>query len=198
MNGHWKSEAKGSWTAIARTPWLKAISLFSKGDCWNGGGMFLSDHSYWLNDGYGHESMLDRAEVKRDKNYPPSNQYGGECLNVYYNRLQRDEWVMKSVEKSEAIFEKNLPQNWVLRKICHAQIGSPIGKGCYWDEHEVLNHSGKQFIFPEWEWADWADDSIYFAKQGCLYKLNISKDIGKPELLHNFNEYKFKHKQAPY
>src|ERR1044072_1506626 len=39
MNGQWESEVKGAWTAIARTPWLKAISLFAKGDCWFGGGL---------------------------------------------------------------------------------------------------------------------------------------------------------------
>src|SRR5215472_15285961 len=39
MNGKWNSETKGSWTAISHAPWLKAIALFGKGDCWNGGGL---------------------------------------------------------------------------------------------------------------------------------------------------------------
>jgi hypothetical protein len=38
MNGRWDSSVKGSWSAISRAPYLKAISLFPKGDCWNGGG----------------------------------------------------------------------------------------------------------------------------------------------------------------
>ena len=33
MNGKWQSEVKGSWTAIARVPWLKAIELLPKGEC---------------------------------------------------------------------------------------------------------------------------------------------------------------------
>ena len=40
MNGHWGSRAKGAWTAISRAPYLTAIALFAKGDCWNGGGLF--------------------------------------------------------------------------------------------------------------------------------------------------------------
>src|SRR5919198_4444283 len=28
MNGRWNSEAKGSWTAISRAPYLKALALF--------------------------------------------------------------------------------------------------------------------------------------------------------------------------
>lgn len=34
MNGKWDSQTKGSWTAISRAPWLKALVLLSKGDNW--------------------------------------------------------------------------------------------------------------------------------------------------------------------
>ena len=54
MNGRGQSPARGSWTAISRAPWIKALSLFPKGDCWHGGGLFLSSREYWLNDGCGH------------------------------------------------------------------------------------------------------------------------------------------------
>ena len=33
MNGRWQSETKGSWTAISRVPYLKAVGLYAKGDC---------------------------------------------------------------------------------------------------------------------------------------------------------------------
>jgi hypothetical protein len=69
MNGKWKSETGGSWTAISRTPWLKAITLLGKGDCWNGGGLFTSNRTYWLNNGYGHRLILDSSEVCQDKTY---------------------------------------------------------------------------------------------------------------------------------
>lgn len=46
MNGKWESETKGAWTAISKTPYLKAISLFAKGDCWNGGGLFMTDKNF--------------------------------------------------------------------------------------------------------------------------------------------------------
>src|ERR1700742_4479685 len=32
MNGKWGSESKGSWTAISRAPYLKALGFFPKGD----------------------------------------------------------------------------------------------------------------------------------------------------------------------
>src|SRR5436309_11030155 len=42
MNGRWSSAARASWTAISKVPWLKAIVLLPKGDCWQGGGLFTS------------------------------------------------------------------------------------------------------------------------------------------------------------
>jgi hypothetical protein len=55
MNGKWKSETKGSWTAISRAPYFKAIGLWSKGDCWQGGGLFKGAKHYWVNDSYGRQ-----------------------------------------------------------------------------------------------------------------------------------------------
>jgi len=63
MNGKWESETKGSWTAISKVPWLKAIVLLGKGDCWSGGGLFTSENKYWLNDGYGHKVLKTNTAV---------------------------------------------------------------------------------------------------------------------------------------
>lgn len=205
MNGKWRSDAKGAWTAIARAPWLKAVSLFPKGDCWHGGGLFLSDKSYWLNDGYGHQTMHDNREVQRNKQYVPSNQYGGECLHVYYNRLQRDGWdigdcVQKEKWHTETAFVKKIAKQWTLRKICHSQVESPVGKGCYWDEHELVSKSGVVISKPDWEWAEWVDNNICYAEKGILYQLNTQNmnNLAEPKLLHDFNPYEFESKQAPY
>ena len=46
QNGKWSSEVKGSWTAISKAPYLKAVAIFPKGDCWNGGGLFTSAIRY--------------------------------------------------------------------------------------------------------------------------------------------------------
>ncbi len=205
MNGKWDSETKGSWTAVARAPWLKAIGLFPKGDCWNGGGLFLDDQPYWLNDGYGHEVMQNSSEVVINPNYSPPYQYGGECLHVYYNKLQRDGWTLiedlaKAKLRHDVIFEKVLPKQWKLLKVCHSEIDSPKGKGVYWDEHLLQKGESEIISFPDWEWADWVDDSIYYASKGALYRLNIksSNKFNDPKLIHDFNDYKFEELQAPY
>lgn len=205
MNGKWNSKAKGSWTAISKAPWLKAISLYAKGDCWHGGGLFLDEKSYWLNDGYGHEELFTSNEVEKSSVYKPEQKYGGECLGVYYHRLQRDGWNMmghfeKARFNSETIFEKKLPEKWLLRKVCHEQVNSPEGKGCYWDEHEIVNEREKIIFQPDWEWADWIDGAIVYADKGCLYRIAIesSDKLSEAKLLHDFNDYKFESRQAPY
>ena len=205
MNGKWDSEVKGSWTAIARVPWLKAIVLYPKGDCWNGGGLFTGKRSYWLNDGHGHEQAITSTEVDRVPDFKGLGYYGGECPSVYYNRLQRDGWTLVRREQrnkldASAVFEKRLPKNWTFQKICHEQIGAPIGKGCYWDEHALISDAGDQLEFPAWEWAEWLGDHIAFAKDGCLFRTTIESknEISAESLIHDFNYYTFEPLEAPY
>lgn len=96
MNGKWGSETRGSWTVISRVPWLKAIELYSKGDCYEGGGLFLNNNTYWLNDRYFHPKciMQKSSEVHRDETFAFENpfEFGAECRSVYYRKLQRDGW----------------------------------------------------------------------------------------------------------
>lgn len=208
MNGRWSSKAKGSWTAIARAPWLKAIALMPKGDCWHGGGLFVDRKTYWLNDGYGHENAVTTSEVSRSSGAPKNFQYfGGECLTVYYNRLMRDGWTSVGREQNgrhdaKMFFEKELPRRWTLRKICHEESSmlSPDGRGCYWDEHVLVSKSGDETAHPDWEWAERIGDSVCFASGGRLYRIAAwnSNEHGEARLIHDFNGYEFEKLEAPY
>jgi hypothetical protein len=205
MNGRWDSEAKGSWTAISRAPYLKAMALFPKGDCWHGGGMFTSRETYWLNDGCGHSVLRNMSEVNRDQKFQPSEQFGGECPGVYYPRLLRDGWTI--VEREDKVrtegyyvFEKPLAHGWILRKIAHAEVGAPKGKSCYWDEHELLNSgSGKRVKFPDWEWADIDGQRLVWAEHGKLFAGPLSKQGVSDEVqFFDFNDMAFERLKAPY
>ena len=205
MNGKWKSETKGSWSAISRAPYLKAVAIFPKGDCWHGGGLFTGKTSYWLNDGYGHTLLRDTGEVKRDITFQPPEQFGGECLGVYYPRLLRDGW--KLVERTNVakwkatdIFEKPLHQGWVLRKIAHAETGPPAGKGCYWDEHELLHSASETRVpCPEWEWAEVDGKRLVWAQNGKLFAGRMNRaGVVDDSPLFNFNEMTFESTEAPY
>lgn len=92
MNGRPESATQGAWTAISRVPYLKAINLYAKGDCWHGGGLFLAEREFWLNDGCGHQDLESSSFLQRKMDGAPPEDFGGECLTVYFNRLQRDGW----------------------------------------------------------------------------------------------------------
>ena len=194
MNGRWDSETKGAWTAISRVPYLKAVNLYAKGDCWNGGGLFLSDAQFWLNDGYGHTQLKASSKLKRNAAGNPPDYFGGECLTIYYNRLQRDGWTMHDKEYQGAtLFEKKLPGSWLLRKLAFAETGHPPGRGCYWDAHELRHEpTGTVLAFPEWEWADFVNSRLVWATEGQLRTARLGRGqlLGE-KLLHDFNDMKF-------
>lgn len=202
MNGRTRSETGGSWTAISHAPYLKAIVLLGKGDCWHGGGLFTGPRTYWLNDGYGHRVLSQSSEVRRDLEYRPAANYGGECPHVYYNRLQRDGWTLRTEVSTRGcdVFEKTLPNGWLLRKFAHAQVHPGPGKSCYWDAHE-LEHplSGERIEGPSWEWADLDSRRVVYTEGGCLYEIKlVSRGALTKTLLADFGPLRFEAIQAPY
>lgn len=207
MNGKWDSETGGSWTAISRAPWLRAVSLYAKGDCWEGGGLFLSNKKFWLNDRYltPGRVLLESRNPVRDEDYMPKERFGSEDTGVYYPRLLRDGWNLVDRHEngkwnSVCIFEKIVNDHWVLRKIAHEQVGSPPGKGCYWDEHELHSKDSRMLPLSSWEWADIDNGDLVWATSGCLYRAsaNRSDPLENTHLLRDFNSDRFQAIEAPY
>lgn len=205
MNGKWNSETKGAWTAISVAPYLKAVALYAKGDCWHGGGLWTGPRSYWLNDGYGHTQLKTSSSFQRDTRYSPEGACGGECLGVYFPRLLRDGWSMHELSAVEywkglTVFKKPLHSGWILRKLTHAGIHHPPGKGCYWDEHELSHlESGRTIEFPNWEWADIDGSRLVWAADGRLWAGHVDRSgLIETTELYDFREMKFTSIRAPY
>lgn len=206
MNGKWSSKVKGSWTAISKTPYLKAIGLWANGSGWNGGGLFLSDRTYWLNSFmYGHEEQLKVGSLRESKAFPFHESYGGECPGVYYIRLQRDGWKLtrhESESRSDGytVFEKTLPKGWLLEKTAHATINHPVGKGCYYDTHRLINQERDlQLDCSEWEWADLDHNRLVWVENGVLSASRLgAKGISYVRQLYDFNSLEFEAIAAPY
>jgi hypothetical protein len=204
MNGRWSSETRGTWTAISRTPYLKAITLFPKGDAWQGGGLFTSRTAFWLNGC--HEAPLQSApEWSRDEKYQPQAGFGAECLSAYYPRLLRDGWTLVERVSNGAhdrmdIFDKALPAGWVLRKFAYAALQHKQGTGHYWDEHELFHpKSGKVMPYPAWEWADRDGERLVWSTGGRLFGGTVGGGgIEKETELADFNGWQFEKIVAPY
>jgi len=210
MNGRWQGPAKGSWTAISRAPYLKAITLLPKGDCWNGGGLFVARDRYWLNDGYGHDIAQESREVLRDPVYQPQGGSGNECLSVYYPRLLRDGWqFVESRDRTPVgarwpvnidIFEKAFVDGWSLRKLACSGLEHRAGTGCYWDEHELV-HPGREVAvgLSKWKWAEVDGPRLVWAEDGALHSGRVNESgLCKITLLADFNAMEFEAIAAPY
>ena len=195
------AETKGSWTAISRAPWLKAVTLWGKGDCWQGGGLFTSDKKYFLNGC--HFPVRESSEVNVDQKYRLRGGFGAECLSVYFPRLLRDGWTLEAEvgpHRACVIFEKPLPHGWVLRKFAYADVNHPPGSGCYWDEHK-LEHAGlrARLECKGWEWAERDGPTVVWAERGVLYRAEVARDGPRQaRALKDFNEMRFEAIEAAY
>lgn len=210
--------AKGAWTAISRAPYLSAIALFAKGDCWHGGGLFLDDRTYWLNDGRGHEVIAETSRVKRAPREAVSLTYGAECMGVYVPRLVRDGWTLRDdVEPDEhppkklrrhtiAVLDRPLDHGWVLRKLARGQIHPSPGRGVYFDEHALV-HPARDLVVMrrDWEWADVERGRLVWSAGGALWAGAITARSAKRDeplatttMLHDFSGMTFEAVAAPY
>ena len=184
---------------------MKAVSLFAKGDCWHGGGLFQTSTDYWLNDGHGHELQKEDRSLRRVVEYPWHEQYGGECPGVYYIRLQRDGWQMKySALDGEgdriSVFEKRATNHGILRKRAHAGLGHSGGRGVYFDTHELFNsRTGEVVSKTDWEWAELDGARLIWAANGCLHSGQLDlKGLHSERLLHDFSSMQYEELVAPY
>jgi hypothetical protein len=183
-----------SWTAISRVPNLEPIASVEGQDCWNGGGLFSSNSTFWHNKNQWEDGTLSVPGFHADEEFPFHENYGGECPGVYYIRLQREGWELSARRAGKEDFElttfiKNLPKGWILEKTTHATINSPEGKGCYYDTHRLL-HPETSIVLdqPNWEWADLHDKRVVWAEKGMIHASNLERrGLKFVRTLHDFN-----------
>jgi hypothetical protein len=205
-NGHFNtSPVNGSWTGISRAPYLKALCLYAKGDCWRGGGLFAGPAEYWLNDDGRHEQRQSDPQLQRLRECPWPGDYGAECPGVYYIRLQRDGWELKSTTRDEhggqvTVFDKPIDERWILRKHAHAARPSSQGRSPYYDTHELVSsHPQRSVLKDSWEWADVDGERLVWAEGGGLHAGRLKADgLATPDLLHDLRPMRFEARAAPY
>lgn len=200
LNGRWESPTGGSWTAVSRAPYLKPIALWANGSAWAGGGLFLTNSRFWLNNRPAFHKLLYVSQPLLSNAEPPEPSFGGECAGVYFHRLQRDGWVARKFANPD-IFDKPLHKGWTLRKLAYATGGMdrPAGHGVYSDIHELHGPSGQLYRHPEWEWADWDGKRLFYTTGGALWSCQIvSGEPSDIRQLADFNAMKFEALPAPY
>jgi hypothetical protein len=89
-----------AWTAISRPPFLTALALWPKGDCWHGGGLFKNGRVVLLN----HKPAVAKTHKKHKPHrllVVPNPQAHGEDDPIFSQRLERDGWQLKDVWQVE-------------------------------------------------------------------------------------------------
>ena len=117
---------------------------------------------------------------------------------VYGRRLIRDGW--KSVDDENGfVFEKDLPNGWILRKECPNDDYSSLHE-VYWERHLLLD-ADRNTLFNgnDWRWADFDSyrKRIVYAENGAIYALELMLPL-EPKLLYEFNDMTYQQIAAPY
>lgn len=159
----------GTWTAISKPPSWRAIALWGQGDTRGGGGMFLSNRSYWLDADQNTSLIRDESGLHRAPARP------------YDDRMELRGWKVTNRENRVPNFEKTVDRDWILRRIGY--------EGGY----ELERPGEAKFQFPSWEWADWDRSRLVWTDAGKLLTAKLkTRELGAVKTLCDFSEPKVK------
>jgi hypothetical protein len=209
-----------SWTAVSKPPFLTALALWPKGDCWGGGGLFTSPSQLALNHYANQMQLAEGFTVTKRLTVKPFGAYSGagEDEPIWSTRLQRDGWTIVSGGKPSrgssgasirmtldppALWEKRHP---IASDDCTLQMvlnGIHERDGRYYVmDHRVILPSGEPLTLERTSWADWSPSGdLLFAKGGSLHRLPYTSrglaPITKARELINLTDRQFVQREAP-
>lgn len=184
---------RGSWTAVSRVPYLKAISLLPLGNGYGGGGLWTGVNRWCLNESTAekHTVLYESAEVVRDA-VTPLPDY------PWYTRRHREGWqtIQRCYQPGALgkvdIFQKKLPHGWTLCEMadCH---GHHLQYTLYRHKPEtVVECTG-------WQWADMDGNRLVWATGGKLWCASLAVEkLTNIQMLYDFNPLRFQRILAPY
>lgn len=198
----------GTWTAISRPPYFTALALWPKGDCWNGGGWFLSQHGFVLNHGAHQTALVDGFALKKLRRAGLAK-CGGEDATVWWNVLERDGWA----RVQDGVFEHKRrgwtadpAERWIKP---HPRLGltlemnvvgiGGLDRGWYDLRYRVFSAKGEEVPEAALDWADWDHGGdLVFARDGKIFRRVFRKKALQPEVeLADFATEKFRNVAPP-
>lgn len=175
LDGQHGTPTGGTYTAVSRPPYFTALALWPKGDTWHGGGLFVNDHTLWLNGPHREPIVGPPQRLRVTQFCPHAEETGTEDLGIYGPRLKRDGWVPQEPQEVDGVWSRT----WVkqqrrleLRKRTYATLREDVakGRGVYFDEHELFDGtSGSVLPLAGAEWADFDQAGrLVYAANGQL------------------------------
>jgi hypothetical protein len=194
-----------SWTAISQPPWLKALALWPKGDCWHGGGLFDDAKNVWLNH-FPQQAHLESGFALKKLIVTANPRACGEDEPVLWRRLKRDGWTLRQEgefeskgltggwpAKSPEIWEKPEKRKRFTLQMRRVGIGADINGEWNSLEFEIFDKEGRiKFETGRASWADWDHrNHLVYVKAGKIYRLDLRMgDDPKPSEIADFNDQK--------
>lgn len=188
-----------SWTAISRPPFLTALALWPKGDCWGGGGHFLNDDQIGLNHRDGELALAENFSIPKWLKVKQFGKYSGRGEDdlVWDTRLERDGWTLASYPtKYKNDFGKKVGYEfdppirwrkpnpvWPKRYSLEMSILGLRERDGPWyiTEHSVIRNEKQADKIGRSDWADWSHSGdLLFAMDGCLYRVPCKNSVLAP------------------
>lgn len=213
-----------SWTAVSRPPYLTAVAMWPKGDCWGGGGHFISQHRIELNHRDGEMNLVEGFTLPKWLRVSPfgARPGWGEDDPIWSVRLERDDWKlvscpakMKDDFGAKVGWEFDPPLTWSkpnpkLRDRYSLEmkiLGIHERDGpWYLIEHSVIRNERRQIHLDNIgrsDWADWSHSGdLLFAMDGSLYRTKCRHGELDPVehavKIADFSNLRFENRKAPY
>lgn len=182
-----ESDYTYSWTAVSKPPWLVALGLWPKGDCWSGGGMFEDDRKLLLNhpEDLPHANHSPRGHLTIEVRH-----HGGEDSPLFAHRAARDGWVQEEKGRWQNWRNADPPQVWVRRqpngewdvvRKLWGLFNRQSGFLKAYNETFALRRPDRAVELPlhDAEWADWDQQGrLVFARRGKLLAASVD-DAGR-------------------
>jgi len=187
---HWiySANQKGrGYTAIARSPYLKALTLWDNVGGY-GGGKFLSTNSFMLFDGRNGYQKFRNDNLKQE-----DNDFVVGKDSVYYRRMIERGWNETSSNLDELIFHKMISKSITIEK--------KITRENYTETESYSIIYPDDSISTQWNWCESINKNLYWSERGILYKSIKPKsmeDNNRTIQIHDFNEESFETIVAPY
>ena len=191
-----QSDYTSAWTAVSRPPYFTALSLWPKGDCWDGGGWFEADRRLHLNhygDPQPHPNHLAHKKLQVETNLCGR----GEDLPIYNDILQAKGWTrhvsgnhpssraaretsgaspLRASDPTNKVWfhsEAGLTLRMELENIDFQKPGGPYHFG-----HLVMREEDGEWLqVIDAEWADWDQQGrLVYSQHGKLY---AAKPLGQ-------------------
>jgi hypothetical protein len=182
-----------SWTAISRPPFLTALALWPKGDCWGGGGQFKTENNILLNHREGEMTLARSFRCPKLVKVAPFGEHSGwgEDSPLFEATLQRDGWslliagkVIKQAFDGPVRYKLDPPETWskpnpTAKTIDLRRMLTGIHeRGGPWlvTEAAVIERKLTVLHLGEIEWADWdTNGDLLYSRDGRLYRRRLDQ-----------------------